>query len=497
MTRLNEGNLGIISRRVATPGYDRAGRPAGIVHFGVGGFHRAHQAMYLDRLLGADPAAPWALCGVGLLPSDRRMRDVLEEQDRLYTLVVKSADGTAEARVIGSIVEYLFAPDDPEAVLEKLASPDVRIVSLTITEGGYPVDDDTGEFDASDPRIAAELSGGDPQTVFGYLTEGLRRRRERGLIPFAVMSCDNIQGNGRVARAALTGFAAAKDPELGAWIETNVAFPNSMVDRITPATTDEGRDEVAARYHIEDAWPVIAESFEQWVLEDDFPGGRPSLDSVGVQLVPDVEPYELMKLRLLNASHQAMSYLGILAGHRYVDEVCRLPVFIEFLRGYMTVEATPTLLPVPGVDLVQYREQLLQRFSNAAIADTLARQVVDGSERIPKFLLPVLRAQLSADGPIDHIALVIAAWSRYLEGSDEAGSPVDIVDRRAEQLRAAAAAEEQQPGSLLDVTEVFGDLGRHPRFRARYLELRAALTRDGAVATMGGLAAAVGRPTQD
>jgi mannitol 2-dehydrogenase len=485
MTHLDSSALPSLQEAVAVPTYPRENLTTGIVHFGVGAFHRAHQAMYLDRVLREDPSAPWGICGVGLLPYDLRVREVLQEQDHLYTLVVKDADGSAEARVIGSIVEYRYAPDDPEAVLEKLASPDVRIVSMTITEAGYPVDNDTGDFDSSSSLIAADLAGGrPPHSVFGYLTEGLRLRRERGLPPFTVMSCDNIQGNGRVARTALTSLARLQDAELGEWIAAHVSFPNSMVDRITPATTEEGRAEVAKRFGIEDGWPVISESFEQWVLEDDFPAGRPPLDSVGVQLVRDVEPYELMKLRLLNASHQVMSYLGILAGHEYVDEVCRIPVFVEFLRDYMAVEATPTLKPVPGVDLPAYRAQLLQRFSNAAIADTLARQVVDGSERIPKFLLPVLRAQLAEGGPIDHVTLVIAAWSRYLEGRNEIGQPIQVTDRRAARLRDAVAREATRPGALLDVVEIFGDLGGSPRFRSRYLDLRGALAEHGAVGTM-------------
>ncbi|MDQ1512313.1 MAG: mannitol 2-dehydrogenase [Microbacteriaceae bacterium] len=498
MNRLASSTLSALPADVAVPAYPRANRVTGIVHFGVGAFHRAHQAMYLDRILQDDPTAPWAICGVGLLPFDRGVQNVLAAQDHLYTLVVKDSDGSAEARVIGSIVEYLFAPDDPEAVLEKLASPEVRIVSLTITEAGYPVDNETGDFDAASPLIAADLTGdGPPQSVFAYLTEGLRRRRDRGLPPFTVMSCDNIQGNGGVARTALTSFARSKDAALGDWIATSVSFPNSMVDRITPATTDEGRAEVADRYGVEDRWPVIAESFEQWVLEDDFPAGRPPLETVGVQLVADVEPYELMKLRLLNASHQVMSYLGILAGHEYVDEVCRIPVFVDFLRGYMAAEATPTLLPVPGVDLPDYQEQLLRRFSNAAIADTLARQVVDGSERIPKFLLPVLRSQLAEGGPIDHVTLVVAAWSRYLEGRTEAGRPIEITDRRAQLLRDAVTAEAERPGALLDLVEVFGDLGRSPRFRGRYLELRSALSEHGATEMMSRLdgAEASRRPT--
>jgi mannitol 2-dehydrogenase len=301
------------------------------------------------------------------------------------------------------------------------------------------------------------------------------------------MSCDNIQGNGSVAETAVTAFARRKDSALGEWIATQVAFPNSMVDRITPVTTDAAVAEVRARYDIEDAWPVVAESYEQWVLEDRFSMGRPDLGSVGVQLVPDVLPYELMKLRLLNASHQAMSYLGILAGYGTVHDVCRTAVFADFLRGYMTDEAMPTLDPVPGVDLVQYREQLITRFCSAAITDTLARQVVDGSHRIPKFLLPVLRAQLEADGPIEHIALVVAAWSRYLEGADERGRAVTPVDDRADLIVAAAKREATEPGAFLRLADIFGDLGGNARFVSAFLAARHQLIEHGAQAAVARL----------
>lgn len=473
MVNLSAHDLAAIGRRIPVPEYDRRAVTTGIVHFGVGAFHRSHEAMYLDRLLRLDDDnAQWGICGVGVLPADVRMRDALAAQDGLYSLVVKHPDGESEARVIGSITEYLFAPDDPLAVIEKLCDPAVRIVSLTITEGGYRVNDATGEFDATDAGTVADLVVGTvPSTTFGFITDGLRRRRERGIAPFTVMSCDNIQGNGHTARVAVTAFARLKDPELGEWIADTVAFPNSMVDRITPATTPAAIAEVSERYGVDDAWPVVSEAFEQWVLEDDFPAGRPAFEKVGVQLVDDVAPYEMMKLRLLNASHQAMSYLGILAGFTFVHDTVRDQLFADFLRSYMRTEAVPTLQPVPGIDLVAYCEELIQRFSSTAIADTLARQVVDGSERIPKFLLPVVHDQLAGNGAVDHAALVLAAWSEFLHRSHE-GS-IDITDGRAELLVDAIAKESTVPGALLDVTEVFGELGRDVRLREAYVSARA------------------------
>ena len=480
MTQLDPTTVAALDPRVQVPPYDRAAVTAGIVHFGVGGFHRAHQAMYLDRVLAGGDLG-WGVCGVGVMPQDARTRDVARAQDGLYTLVTTAPDGARTVRVVGSIVRYLYAPDDPEAVVEVLADPRTRIVSLTITEGGYGVNDATGAFEPQDALTLADLgSDAAPRSVLGYLTAGLRRRRERGVAPFTVVSCDNIQGNGQVARTALTSFARSSDPDLADWIADTVAFPSSMVDRITPVATDAGRAALATELGVEDAWPVHAEAFEQWVLEDHFPLGRPPLEKVGVQLVDDVEPYELMKLRLLNASHQAMSYLGILAGETSVHDVCRDPLFVRFLLGYMHQEAIPTLRAVPGIDLAAYCDELVARFSSEAIADTLARQVVDGSDRIPKFLLPVVADRLAAGGGIDRSALVLAAWSLYLEGRTEAGVPVTVVDRRLDDLRRAAADERTTPGAFLGYRPVFGDLGGHPDLVRAFVRARSELDARGA-----------------
>lgn len=491
MVALKAQNLDVLSPAVARPGYDRGTVRTGIVHFGVGNFHRAHEAMFIDRVLAAG-SDEWGICGVGLLPHDIAMRDALRAQDGLYTLVTAAPDGTEVAQVIGSLTEYLYAPDDPAAVLAKLADPATRVVSLTITEGGYGVDDATGDFAPQDEATLADLSafGGTqhPTSALGYLVTALASRRAAGVPAFTVMSCDNIQGNGAVARTAVVGFAGRADAELGAWIADNVSFPNSMVDRITPVTTDDTRALVHDRFGIEDRWPVRSESFEQWVLEDRFPLGRPPLETVGVQLVDDVEPYELMKLRLLNASHQAMSYLGILSGATFVHEVCADPLFAGFLRGYMHREAIPTLRPLPGIDLDAYCEQLLARFGSESVADTLARQVVDGSDRIPKFLLPVVRAQLQGGGRIDHAALVLAAWSVFLEGRTESGEATPVSDRRLPDLQAAVAAERETPGAFLDYAPVFGELGQVPALREAFVAARASLAARGARASIAALA---------
>ena len=470
------------------PAYDRRQVTPGVVHVGVGGFHRAHQAMYHDRLLNQGGSPDWGICGVGVMPADREMRQVLDAQDGLYTLVIKHADGTYEPRVIGSIVEYLFAPDDPEAVIGRMAAESTRIVSLTITEGGYNINDLTGEFDVSNPDVVHDLRpGAAPRTTFGLITEALRRRRSLGLAPFTVMSCDNLQGNGHLTKRVFTDFARLRDTELGDWIESEVRFPNSMVDRITPVTTDADRAEVRERFGIDDRWPVVCEPFTQWVLEDSFTAGRPRYEDVGVQLVDQVEPYELMKLRLLNASHQAMCYFGYLAGYRLVHEAAQDPLFQAFLLGYMNEEASPTLPPVPGVDLDGYKHTLIERFSNPQVRDTIARLCAQSSDRIPKWLLPVVREQLATGGEIKRSAAVVASWARYAEGVDEQGEPIEVVDRLADSLMQLARRQRDDPDAFIANREVFGDLVDDKRFVTAYRSALSSLHQRGARATLESL----------
>jgi mannitol 2-dehydrogenase len=470
------------------PAYDRDLVTPGVVHFGVGGFHRAHQAMYHDRLLSEGTAPDWGICGVGVMPADRRMKEVLKAQDGLYTLVLKHSDGTYEPRVIGSIVEYLYAPDNPEAVIEKMAAPTTRIVSLTITEGGYNINDLTGEFDASNEDVVRDLApGAVPRTVFGLVIEALRRRWKRGLAPFTVMSCDNLQDNGYRSRRAFTAFARLRDPELGDWVEREARFPNSMVDRITPVTTDADRAEVRERFGIEDQWPVVCEPYTQWVLEDAFTAGRPRYEQVGVQVVDRVEPYELMKLRLLNGSHQALAYFGYLCGYRLVHEAAQDPSFQAFLLGYMDKEATPTLAPVPGVDLDGYKYNLIERFSNPQIRDTIARLCAESSDRIPKWLLPVVREQLAADGEIRRSAAVVASWARYAEGVDEAGQPIEVVDRMRDSLMELARRQRSDPDAFISNRDIFGDLIDKKPFVSAYRSALASLHERGARATLESL----------
>ena len=485
---LSARTLAYWSDRLPVPAYDRRRVTPGVVHVGVGGFHRAHQAMYHDRLMNQGTALDWGICGVGVMAADRMMQQVLDAQDGLYTLVLKHSDGTWEPRVIGSIVEYLLAPDDPEAVIEKMAAPSTRIVSLTITEGGYNISDVTGEFDVTNPDVIADLEpDAVPRTVFGLITEALRRRRQRSVMPFTVMSCDNLQGNGHLTKRVFTAFARLRDPGLADWVEREARFPSSMVDRITPVTTDDDRAEVRERFGIQDRWPVVCEPYTQWVLQDAFTAGRPPYEQAGVQVVGQVEPYELMKLRLLNGSHQAMCYFAYLAGYRLVHEAAQDPLFQAFLLGYMDKEATPTLAPVPGVDLDGYKYTLIERFSNPQVRDTIARLCAESSDRIPKWLLPVVRQQLAAGSEIRRSAAVVASWARYAEGVDEQGEPIEVVDRLRDSLMPLARRQREDPDAFIANRDIFGDLADNKPFVVAYRSALASLHQRGARATLESL----------
>ncbi len=326
---LKQENLARIADRIPCPTYDRSALEIGMVHIGVGGFHRAHQAYYTHQLLEAYNATKWGICGVGLRKEDRKIHDVLKKQDCLYTLIIRHPDGTIESQVVGSMVDFLLSVDDAAAVVERMANPATKIVSLTITEGGYNFKASTGEFDFENQDIQYELQHPeDPKTVYGFLTASLKKRRNANLPAFTVMSCDNIQHNGDVARDMLLSFAHEQDEELASWIEQEVQFPNTMVDRITPATTQEDVDYVQDTYGIKDEWPVTCEPFIQWVVEDAFSNGRPDFEQVGVQFVSDVRPYEKMKLRLLNAGHSVLGILGAIHGHKTINACMEDQTFV-------------------------------------------------------------------------------------------------------------------------------------------------------------------------
>jgi mannitol 2-dehydrogenase len=474
--------------QVPTPGYDRAAARVGIVHFGFGNFHRSHQAMYLDALMEAGGGRDWGICGVGVMPHDTAMRDAMRAQDTLFTLVVRHPDGSLEPRVIGSALEFLYGPDDPEAVYARLVDPGVRIVSLTVTEGGYLKNPATGAFDPGDPGVVHDVDHlENPRTVFAYIVEGLRRRREAGLEPFTVLSCDNLQGNGDVCRQTVTEFARLVDPALGDWIAAEVVFPNSMVDRITPATTDADREALSRDFGVEDRWPVPAEPFTQWIVEDHFPLGRPPLEEVGVQFVEDVGPYELMKLRLLNATHQALAYLAAPLGENLVHEAMRDEHVVRFLERYMADEAAPTLGELPGIDLDAYMATLIERYSNPGIRDTLVRLATDGSNRMPTFTLPTIRANLAAGRPVVLGAAMCAAWAEYWRLIGTGEIPGDEVpdDVKADAMRAAALDED--PAAFIEQRDLFGEVADDERFRSAYLEARRSFRERGVHATVDAL----------
>ncbi|MDF2441326.1 MAG: mannitol 2-dehydrogenase [Abditibacteriota bacterium] len=483
--KLSQANLALLSPLVQIPRYDRRHIGQGIVHIGVGGFHRAHQTVYTEELFKRGQDLQWGFCGAGLLPHDARMRDVLRSQDCLYTLVERDTHGDS-ARVVGSITEFLFAPDEREAVIEKMAAPATRIVSMTITEGGYYVQGSSGKFDAQHPDIQHDLAHPKvPQGSFGFLLEALDRRRKRGQAPFTLLSCDNIQGNGNVLQTMLLAFAELRDPTLANWMATNCLFPNSMVDRITPATTDEHRALVRDTFSIDDGWPVMTETFKQWVIEDQFVQGRPAWETVGAQLTDNVLPYEKMKLRLLNASHQALCYIGMLFGYEFAHQTMEDAQIRALVQHMMDHEVTPILPPVPGINLEEYKATLIERFANPAIRDQLSRIGIYGSSGIPKFVLPTIEEALKSGGSITLLSFTIACWFRYLNGRDEAGNEIQMKDPAAPRLRQIAVAAGSDPTPLLAVREIFSEeLARSPQFVQQVREFLHSFYDQGARATL-------------
>lgn len=483
--RLCDSNVAEVADTVMLPGYERSSQSPGIAHIGVGNFHRAHQALVIDDLAASGLASDWGILGIAMLPGDEPLARGMQDQDGLYTLIEKHADGTWDYRIIGSIHDVLFAPDDPDAAVEALTDPRIRIVSLTITEGGYNFDRLTGEFMLETPAVVADVSSdGPPSTVFGLVCAALKARRNKGIPAFTVMSCDNIQHNGNVAKEMFTAFARAKDPELAQWINDNVAFPNSMVDRITPVTTGEDRRVVSESIGLDDECPVLCEPFFQWVVEDNFPTGRPPWEEARVQVTSDVSPYEKMKLRLLNASHQGLAYFAYLMGYRYVHDAAQDPLMAGFLRRYMDEEATPTLDPVPGVNLEAYKAELIDRFANPEVRDTVARLAAESSDRIPKWLLPVVRERIAQGGSVALSAAIVASWARYAEGTDEQGEVIEVVDPLRDELVPIAQSQADNPVAFIENRALFGDLVEDERFREPYLEVLERLHQDGARATL-------------
>ncbi|AXO79192.1 mannitol dehydrogenase family protein [Olleya aquimaris] len=463
--KLNTKNLSAIGERIAIPKYSRSDIKTGIVHVGIGGFHRAHEAFYTDQLLQGEAVKDWGICGVALLDFDTKIYTTLKEQDGLYTLIVKELDGTHTKRVIGAITEYLFAPENPTTVIEKMASPEVKIITLTITEGGYNYNEATKTFDFTNPLIIHDLEHPNaPKTIFGYLTQALKLRQEQGLKGITIQSCDNIQGNGHMTQNMLLSYVSKAEPSLIDWINKNVSFPNAMVDRITPVTTAEDITHLKETSGIDDTWPVVCEPFKQWVIEDNFIAGRPAWEKVGAQFVEDVVPYEKMKLSLLNAGHSVLGILGALMGYNTIDEAVNNPNIRAFLKHYMDEEVTPTLGDLEGVDLEAYKKSLLERFGNINIKDQIDRICSETSAKYPIFILPTIQSQLENKGDIGLAAFVTAAWAIYSLGTNENGDALIIKDALKQELNEKAKEAKQNPIAFLELGSVFGTLKQNPVF---------------------------------
>jgi mannitol 2-dehydrogenase len=461
--KLSVAALAQLPADVAAPSYQRSHLSAGVMHFGVGNFHRAHQAVYLDDLFATGRDHDWAIVGAGVRDADAAVREKLEAQDWLTTVVAQEAQ-SADARVTGPMIDFV-RPFDVAANLDMLARPNIRIVSLTVTEGGYYISPATQKFDLNHPDIVADARRIDaPTTVFGLIVAGLKRRRAAGVAPFTVMSCDNIPGNGHVCENAVAGLAELTDPELAQWIRRNVAFPNSMVDRITPATTDRERAILRDQYGLEDNWPVFCEEFRQWVVEDKFPAGRPALETVGVTFTADVAPYELMKIRILNGGHAAIAYPAGLLGIHFVHEAMEDAQIGAFLEALTKREIMPAVPPPPGVDLEGYRALIAQRFANPKIGDTITRLCFDGSNRQPKFILPTVRDRLKTGASIKGLALVSALWCRYCAGETESNEAIAPNDPSWERIQAAAKAARGNPPAFLAMRDIFGELADNPAY---------------------------------
>jgi fructuronate reductase len=485
MRRLTSKTVQDTSRGIHLPAYDRGAVRPGIVHLGLGAFARAHQAVYIDDILARGDMG-WGIVGASLRSPD--MRDALLPQDGLYALAVRSSERTG-LRVIGSVGEVLVAPENPAALVARMADPAIRIVTLTVTEKGYCHDPASGDLDERHPDIVHDLTRREaPRSAPGLLAAALAARKAQGIPPFTVLTCDNLPANGRTVKRVLSRFATLLSPEFGAWVEGEVACPSTMVDRIVPATTDADRLEVAEALGLDDAWPVMAEPFTQCVVEDHFPAGRPDLAAVGVELTGDVAPFEHMKLRLLNASHSAMAYLGYLAGYETIAETIADPGFARFIRAMMDEEITPTLHMPPGVDLEAYKAALLTRFANPALRHRTWQIAMDGSQKLPQRILGTIRDRLAAGAPFPRLALAVAGWMRYAAGTDERGQPIDVRDPLADTLRRAGVAgplPERLVPAFLGISQIFGsDLPADPRFREAVTQALAAVTAQGAGKTV-------------
>ena len=485
---IDSNTLSAAPAGVSVPTYDRSKVKAGIAHLSVGNFHRAHQAVYLDRCLALGGHDEWGLLGVGImdLPSEQAKAKALQGQKGLYSLTDYPPEGAPSVSIIGSIVEYLHAPDDPEAALKRLSDPAIRIVTLTVTEGGYNTDE-KGRFKLKEPGIAHDLASATPKTTFGFITEALRRRRAAGTAPFTVLSCDNLRNNGGVVKNALLSFARAKDPDLATWIEANVTFPSCMVDRITPAVGPADAARLNRESGLDDAAPIFAEDFIQWVVEDHFCNGRPALEKVGVQFTDDVDPYEQVKLRMLNASHNMLAFPGILMGHRIVHLAMQDTNVSDLLDQFLAQDAGPLLDAPPSMSTVEYGDMLLKRYRNRAIGDQLLRIASDGASKLPVFVQDTAKALIAQGKDHRRIAFLLAAFTEYLKGKDDHGDTFPVVEPNVTPADFALVNDaDLAKGIGLGVFKGWG-LGSSPAFVADYAAMRRSIQERGAGQTLADL----------
>lgn len=486
MSRLGLSALARLPVAIGRPVFDPATLECGIVHLGCGAFHRAHQAVYTQDVLGQTPE-PWGIIGVSL--KSPAVRDRLARQDFLYTVIERGPDGP-RFEVVGTIRDVLFAPADPARVIARIADPATRILSLTVTEKGYCHDPASGQLDILHPDIAHDIQlPTQPVSALGFIVAGLERRMHDGAGPLTVLSCDNLPRNGKTVSGLTRTMARIRNDNLARWVVENVTFPSTMVDRIVPATMPGDIAEAGAALGVSDEAPVIAEPFRQWVIENRFVAGRPPWEAAGAELVPDVAPYEEIKLRLLNGSHSALAYLGYLAGYSYIYEVMREPAFRIFMQRLMDEEVSTTLHVPAGVDLAAYKRTLLERFANPALAHRTWQIAMDGSQKLPQRLLGSVSARLDAGQPVRLLALAVAAWMRYATGIDEHGAPIEVKDPLADRLRAIAQNNAGDARALarayLGVGEVFGDdLPRRPEFVDAVAQALAQLYAKGATAAV-------------
>ncbi len=463
LTLSNDSLTAVAARGVPVPTFDRAALMPRILHIGVGGFHRAHLALYTHEL--AELGSTWGIRGLGLLATDTRMAEALSSQDYLYSLTEKGT-GTFDPRVIGSIIDYVLADEDPSRAIEVIADPITAILSLTITEAGY-VEPAEGQ-----------------RTTFDLIADGLAQRQAAGAGPITILSCDNLPGNGDVARRAMMAAAARHSAVLAEWITANCSFPNSMVDRITPQTAPADRAWLLDNYGVDDRWPVVGEPFRQWVIEDDFIAGRPDWEDVGVLFTDDVHRWELYKLRFLNAGHSCMAYLAALAGVVYVDEAMSMTPIIDFLDELLYTEALPTLAEIPGHRREDYITTVLGRFTNTGVRDQIARLCIDGTAKFPTFLIPTIERQLELGGPIRCATLALAAWARYL-----GTVPIDeqSFDTHGDATRPFAVRALGDPAAFLALSNVFPPALQHnERFCETFVNAYRQLEARGPIAAMMG-----------